>query len=344
MLSLNIISSSEDVGGLLVNVGIIGCGGIMRGCHIPILAKMSNVKLVAFCDVEIGRARELAQTYKANAYADYRDMLLRERLDAVFIAVPPYAHGFEVEVVEKGIHIFVEKPVALDLDTAKQVEKAIQRSGVVNSVGYMWRYLDTTDKALEVLRDSGPIVLVEGHYIDPFWLPPGHWWLSKSKGGGQVIEQATHVFDLARFLVGDVERVYAEFDYSLIGKYAVGSDVEDCSITVLKFKSGAIGVITATCISRNTYNFTDLKILAEKTVIEHGGHRGFLRVYRHNRIEEIRPSVDPYALEDEIFIDAVEKGDTSKIRSNYSDAVKTLEVTLAANESSSTSKSVKLSQ
>lgn len=306
----------------------------MRDCHIPILVKMSNVKLAAFCDVEIGRARELAQLHKANAYADYREMLLREKLDAVFVAVPPYAHGFEVEVVERGVHIFVEKPVALDLDTAKRVEKAIQKSGVVNSVGYMWRYLDTTDKALEVLRDSGPVVLVEGHYVDPFWLPPGHWWLSKSKGGGQVVEQATHVFDLARFLAGDVERVYAEFDYSLIGKYAPGSDVEDCSITVLKFKNGAIGVITATCISRNTYNFTDLKILAEKTVLEHGGHGGFLRVYRHNSIEEFKPSVNPYALEDEVFINAVEKGDVSKIRSAYSDAVKTLEVTLASNESS----------
>ncbi|MBS7611908.1 Gfo/Idh/MocA family oxidoreductase [Candidatus Bathyarchaeota archaeon] len=326
----------------MVNVGIIGCGGIMRGCHIPILAKMSNVKLIAFCDVEIDRAKESAQMYKANAYADYREMLLREKLDAVFIAVPPYAHGFEVEVVEKGVHVFVEKPVALDLNTARRVEKAIQRSGVVNSVGYMWRYLDTTDKALEVLMESGPVVLVEGHYVDPFWLPLGHWWLSKSKGGGQVVEQATHVFDLARFLTGDVERVYAEFDYSLIGKYAPGSDVEDCSITVLKFKSGAIGVITATCISRNTYNFTDLKILAEKTVLEHGGHRGFLRVYRHNSIEEHRPRVDPYALEDEIFIEAVKKGDTSKIRSTYSDAVKTLEITLAANESSRAHKPVEL--
>ncbi len=326
----------------MINVGVIGCGGIMRGRHIPILAKMSNVKLVAFCDVEINRAKELAQMYKVNAYADHREMLSREKLDAIFVAVPPYVHGFEVEAVEKGIHVFVEKPVALDLSTARRVEDAIRRSGVINSVGYMWRYLDTTDKALEVLRESGPVVLVEGHYVDPFWFPPGHWWLSKSKGGGQVIEQATHVFDLARFLAGDVERVYAEFDYSLIGKYAPGSDVEDCSITVLKFKSGAIGVITATCVSRNTYNFTDLKILAEKTVLEHGGHRGFLRVYRHNSIEEYRPRVDPYALEDEIFIEAVEKGDTSKIRSTYSDAVKTLEVTLAANESSRTRKPVEL--
>ncbi|MEM2849977.1 MAG: Gfo/Idh/MocA family oxidoreductase [Candidatus Bathyarchaeia archaeon] len=318
----------------MVNVGIIGCGGIMRDCHIPILVKMSNVKLVAFCDVEIGRARELAQMYKANAYADYREMLQKEKLDAVFIAVPPYSHGFEVEVVERGVHIFVEKPVALDLNTARRIDKVIHKAGVVNSVGYMWRYLDTTDKALEVLRDSGPIVSVEGHYVDPFWLPLGHWWLSKSKGGGQVVEQATHVFDLARFLVGDVERVYAEFDYSLIGKYAPGSDVEDCSITVLKFKNGAIGVITATCVSRNTYNFTDLKILAEKMVLEHGGHGGFLRIYRHNSIEEFKPSVNPYALEDRIFVEAVEKGDMSKIRSTYSDAVKTLEVTLAANESS----------
>jgi len=69
------------------------------------------------------------------------------------MCVPPFAHGFEPEIAERGIHLFVEKPVALTMDLAKKTERAIAKAGVINSVGYMWRYLDTT-LAKEVLKEN----------------------------------------------------------------------------------------------------------------------------------------------------------------------------------------------
>jgi len=315
---------------LVVKVGFVGCGGIAH-THMDRLRKIREARMVAFYDIVPEKAREAAKSVEAKAYTSLQEMLDKEELDAVYVCVPPFAHGFEPEIVERGINIFVEKPVALSIDVAKKIESAIRKAGVLSSVGYMWRYFDTTVLAREVLKENGPVGMVEGLYIDPFWFPPGHWWIDKRKSGGQVIEQSTHVFDLARYLVGDVTRVYAELDTLLLTDVP-GFKTEDVSLVTLKFKSGAIGVILSTCASRKTFTGTGLKIIAKKAVVEHGGHSGILKIYRDDEVREIRPTVDSYLEEDRTFIRAVATEDESEIRSPYSDAVKTLEVTIAANK------------
>jgi predicted dehydrogenase len=313
-----------------VNVGIVGCGGIANR-HMGSLSRMPEAKMVAFCDIDYGRAKASADRYGGRAYGDYRDMLARERLDAIFVCVPPFARGFEVEFVERGINLFVEKPVALNLEVASRIEKAIAKAGVINSVGYMWRYYDTTDRAREAIEGNGPMGFLEGHYVDPFWFPSGHWWLRKERGGGQVVEQATHVFDLTRYFAGDVERVYTEMDRRIV-TWVPEMNVEDIAITTLRFRNGAIGVIVNTCASKRTLSYTELRIFSKDVVVEHGCHRGYVKLYTDLEVREFRPSVDPYMEEAKVFLNAVMKGDQSGIRSSFKDAVKTLQVTLAANE------------
>ena len=315
---------------MVVKVGFVGCGGIAH-THMDRLRKIKEARMVAFYDIVPEKAREAAESVGARAYPSLQEMLDKEELDAVYVCVPPFAHGFESEIIERGINIFVEKPVALSMDIARKIESAIRRAGVLSSVGYMWRYFDTTALAKKVLEENGPVGMVEGLYIDPFWFPPGHWWIDKRKSGGQVIEQSTHVFDLARYLVGDVARIYAELDTLLLTDVP-GFKTEDVSLVTLKFKNGAIGVVLSTCASRKTFAWTGLKVIAKKAVVEHGGHSGTLKIYRDDEIEEIRPTFDPYLEEDRIFIRAIATGDGSEIRSPYSDAVKTLEVTIAANK------------
>ncbi|RLI44700.1 gfo/Idh/MocA family oxidoreductase [Candidatus Bathyarchaeota archaeon] len=315
---------------MVVKIGFVGCGGIAH-THMDRLRKIKEARMVAFYDIVPEKAREAAESVGARAYPSLQEMLDKEELDAVYVCVPPFAHGFESEIIERGINIFVEKPVALSMDIARKIESAIRRAGVLSSVGYMWRYFDTTALAKKALEENGPVGMVEGLYIDPFWFPPGHWWIDKRKSGGQVIEQSTHVFDLARYLVGDVARIYAELDTLLLTDVP-GFKTEDVSLVTLKFKNGAMGVVLSTCASRKTFAWTGLKVIAKKAVVEHGGHSGTLKIYRDDEIEEIRPTFDPYLEEDRIFIRAIATGDGSEIRSPYSDAVKTLEVTIAANK------------
>lgn len=325
---------------MVVNIGFIGCGGIAR-THIERLAKIPEAKMVAFYDVVPQKAEDLAKLAGAKAYPNLQQMLDGEKLDAVYVCVPPFAHGFEPEIVERGIHLFVEKPVALTMKMARKIERAITKAGVLCSVGYMWRYFDTTALAKKILEENGPIGMVEGFYIGPYGFPPGHWWIDKAKSGGQTIEQSTHVFDLARYLVGDVLRVYAELDTRLLTDVP-GFKTEDVSVVTLKFRNGAIGVILSTCASRRTFADANLKVLAKDVVVEHGGHSGIVRIYLDQEIREVRSTVDPYLEENRVFVNAVATGDGSAIKSTYSDAVKTLEVTIAANEASRKNRAVSL--
>jgi predicted dehydrogenase len=318
---------------LVVSVGFIGSGGIAR-THMDSLQNVPDAKMVAFCDVDLNRSRAAASSIPgARAYQDVSEMVKGEKLDCAYVCVPPFAHGFERQLIEKGIHLFVEKPIALTMEVAQEMDAAIKKAGIINSVGYMWRYLDTTEMALKALRENGPIGMVIGQYHDPYWFPPGHWWIDRSKGGGQVIEQSTHVFDLARYIAGDVSRVYAELD-TLLLKDVQGFNVEDVSVVSLRFKGGAVGVVTSTCASRNTFTGTALRFLAKGVAAELGGHAGNVKLYWTDRMEEVRSKVNPYQEEDKAFIEAVKTGNASRIKSPYSDALKTLEVTILANRAS----------
>ncbi|RLE77780.1 MAG: gfo/Idh/MocA family oxidoreductase [Thermoprotei archaeon] len=319
-----------------LKVGFIGCSGIAKR-HMANLSKLEGVKLAAFCDVVPKKAVEAALTYGGRAYSDYRGMLRREELDAVYVCTPPYAHGFEVEVAERGIHLFVEKPVAMDLRTALEVERAIEKAGVLSSVGYMLRYSDLTELMRSKLRGEGPPGMVLGYLIDNFKLPLDHWVLDRSKSGGQVVEHTTHIFDLARYVVGDVSRVYAEFDNILL-RDIPGITMENEAITILRFKNGAVGVVCGIWSSPDTHTFMRLEVYCKDVVLEHGVH--YLRVYSRDEVYERRSNVDFYMEEDRAFVEAVRKDRPELIKCPYEDGVKTLKVTLAANEAASTGRVV----
>jgi predicted dehydrogenase len=325
-----------------INVAIIGCGGI-ASVHAERLIKIEGVRLKAFVDIDEKRAKSFSEKFGGHYYNSIDQLVKNEHIDALFITTPPFARGDEVKAIEKGIAVFFEKPVALNMRKAEEILDSIRRYSVINSVGYMWRYLDISSIAKEEVVKNSPTAMVLGQYIDPFWFPPRHWWLYKDKGGGQVVEQATHVFDLARYLEGEVSRVYAEIDNRIAGKF-IYSDMtaEDSSIVSLRFKTGAVGVIVSSCVSQNTFTGTLLRLIARNIVVEHLGHSKILRIYEKNRIQEFRSPVDPYFEEDKVFIEAVKTGDTSKIKSSFEDAVKTLKITLAANESAKTGKAISL--
>jgi len=314
-----------------VRVAFIGCGGI-AGAHAQRLSKMESVKLVGGFDTDKARIAVFAGTTGVQSFSDVRSMLDGSKPDAVYVCVPPFARGVELEAIERGVPVFFEKPVALTMKKAEEILSALRRHDSLHSVGYLWRYLDITDRAIDELKASGPVSMVIGQWIDPFWFPLEHWWLHKDKGGGQVVEQSTHVFDLARYLVGDVTRVSAEIDNILIKLDRPNMTAEDSSIVTLRFKSGAMGVIYSSCASQNTFSGTALRLIARNAALEHTGHAKILRVMKKNYVEEIRSQLDPLVEEDKVFVDAIRTGSPSHIRSSFEDACKTLEVTIAANK------------
>lgn len=320
-----------------VRVGFIGTGGI-AGVHLKALSQMTDdAQLVAFCDIDQSRAENTASTYGGKAYTDYRQMLDAEKLDAVYICVPPHAHvGQEEELAARGIPFFVEKPISNTLEKAQAVAEAVERANLITSVGYHWRYMTYTQLARERLEGK-TIGMALGYWMGG--MPGVFWWRRMEMSGGQMVEQTTHIVDLARDLCGDIVEVYAAMSTRAL------QDVENFTATdvgtmTVKFASGAVGTISNTCLLKGFGYTVGLHIVTPEVVVEVDG--GQFRAIQAGREEIVRGGNNPYLEEDQVFLRAVQTGDASAIRSPYADAVKTLAVTLAANESAQTGKPVTL--
>jgi predicted dehydrogenase len=303
-------------------IGIIGAGFIARR-HLDTLRRFPDVAVVAVADPVSARAQEAAAPDGATVYAEHAAMLDAEALDAVFVCVPPFAHGPpENTLIERGLPFFVEKPLATDLDTAERIARALDQRKLVTAVGYHWRHLDTTDRARALLQQR-PARLAVGYWLDS--TPPPPWWAVQAESGGQMIEQTTHMFDLARYLVGEVETVYATS--SRIDRVAYpDADVHDVSTATLHFASGAVGSISSTCllhwphrIGLHLYGDGFALELSETELVVDEGHG--------RAVEPV--DIDPFAREDRDFIDAVQ-GKTNQIRVPHAEALRTHRLTTGA--------------
>ena len=305
-----------------VRLGFIGVGGI-AGAHLNILSKMEDVEIKALCDINPQTLKRRSEEFNVQrCYENYNEMLDKEELDAVYICVPPFAHAdMEERVAERGLHMFIEKPVELHMDNAIRKHEAIEKAGVIVSVGYCARYLDISDKVKELLKDK-IVELVLGYFMGG---APGRWWIQRDKSGGQLVEQTTHMVDIARFFVGDVEAVSAAF--VALTKPSPDYTIDNASVLTLYFQSGAIGAITSACMLSQGYK-TGLDLFARDYIVEFT--YGAIRIREPGSTDEIKAGVNMYYEENKAFIEAVKTGNRSLIRSPYSDAVKTLEVTLAA--------------
>lgn len=222
-----------------LRVGLVGAGGVARR-HAASLAAMPDVDLVGVVDPDAARSAELAAEVGTTPAADL-DGLLARGLDAAWVCVPPAAHG-EVErrLAAAGVHLFVEKPLGVDVGAAEQVGHAVAAAGIATAVGHHWRSSAAVARAQELLAGR-TVRLVVATWLDK--VPPVPWWSHRAASGGQVVEQAVHVLDLARLLAGEVEAVHAVVDAAP----PAGGDVDSATAGTLRFAGGAVGTVAATC-------------------------------------------------------------------------------------------------
>jgi len=311
--------------------------------HAKNLIRLKDlVEVVGCVDIREERARELSTRFGCKFYTDALAAVSTLHPDIAFIAVPPHAHGFEEDILDFGVHLFIEKPVALDLSVASRILRKIEKVGAICSVGYMWRYLDAVQLVKKELPDPSLIGMILGQYVWKASFPPGHWWLSKSLSGGQIVEQVTHIFDLLRFFAGEASSVYACLERRLARNSISESDIEDASVVSIRHESGVPSTVVATWRSTSTMQDTFIRIFGQGLVVDIMGHQRRAVFYRDGRIEDVRGADDPYLKEVKVFIDAVRSGDASLILSPYRDAFKTLELTVLANESHKSKSAVRL--
>lgn len=308
-----------------LKIAFIGVGGI-AGNYRGSLRRL-QYPIAAVCDINPDRAAAVASDENATAYTDHSEMLQKENPDVVFTCIPPGAHTTQVaDSAESGAAVFVAKPVAQDLETAKNASKAITEANVINQVGYMARYSDITDKTKELVGDR-KLSMGIGRFLAR--MGANHpWWGKFEVSRGQMVEQTTHVFDLIRYFLGDVNTVQA-FGIKNVSQDI--ADFEECTVCNLKFENGAVASITSTCVARAHENFAT-ELIGDDLYLKLT-HDNSLRGQIAGESIEYNGSEAGYYRQVEQFIKAVESNDHTLVRSSYADAVKTLAVTLAANHS-----------
>jgi myo-inositol 2-dehydrogenase/D-chiro-inositol 1-dehydrogenase len=308
-----------------LRVGCVGTGFI-AGKHLAALSGFEDVDVVAVADTVEERAAEAAAAHGARSYSDGVDLVESEELDAVWFCVPPFAHGtLEEAAIRRGLPFFVEKPLAHDQATAERIAGLVADAGLLTAVGYHWRYLDLVQTVLTVVADRPPLLLT-GYWLDS--TPPVPWWSRREQSGGQLVEQTTHVLDLARLVVGEVSDLTAAHVEAGTGAVPLASTVS------LRFESGAVGSVSSARVLPGRHRVGIQLVgegyaleLTERAIVDHQ-----LVITTADGATTHRSSQDPIAAEDRAFLDAV-AGTGDDVRSPYAQALLTHALACAAERS-----------
>jgi len=196
-------------------IGIIGCGGIANGKHMPSLKKLPNVEMVAFCDIVQERAEKAAKQFgtpDAKVYTDYKELLKDETIDIVHVCTPNREHSFiTIDSLESGKHVMCEKPMAKTSEEAKAMLEAAKRTGKKLSIGYQNRQcadIQYVKKACDN-GELGEIYYAKAFAIRRRAVPTWGVFLNEEEqGGGPLIDIGTHALDLTLWAMNNYKPKY----------------------------------------------------------------------------------------------------------------------------------------
>ncbi|MBT2722134.1 Gfo/Idh/MocA family protein [Bacillus sp. ISL-46] len=245
-----------------LKVGIIGCGGIAKGKHLPSLYKLQQVEMVAFCDVIESKAQEASAKYGtegAKVFADYKELLKDPAIDVVHVCTPNESHAeITVASLEADKHVMCEKPMAKTTEEARQMVEAAKRTGKKLTIGYQNRFRSDSQYLHQVCRrgDLGEVYYAKAHAIRRRAVPTWGVFLDEEKqGGGPLIDIGTHALDLTLWMMNNYKpKVVLGSTFHKLGAKkdaanAWGSwdpekfKVEDSAFGFIKMENGATIVL-----------------------------------------------------------------------------------------------------
>src|SRR6476660_2737148 len=211
-----------------IRIGIMGAGYI-AGVHASVLARDERAQLTAVYDVDAHSAEKLAGAHNCTAVATTLELL--EKSDAVFITTPNTQHvSLAIASIETGKHVFCEKPLATNIPDAERVFKKASSASTVFQVGHNRRFAPVYATLKRMLSEthaphSAHVKMNRGELLKPEWTG------DPSVTGGFLYETPIHMFDMMRFLFGEVESLHA------VGSTHEYKEVDDFSV-LLKFANG----------------------------------------------------------------------------------------------------------
>ncbi len=295
-----------------MRVAIIGTGGVANR-HLGVLTQLPKVEIAAHVSLsDVARAQAQATQWGGRAYSSVLTLLENERLEAAWLCIIPDQHGPpERALLSYGVPFFVEKPLSVDLETAALLSQSITSAGLVTAVGYKFRALDTLPRVRALLAEA-PARMAIGAWHDK--IPPPLWWRQSHRGGGQMVEQATHLVDLARLLLGEA-KVLSAAAARWPRSDAPDSDVADVTAALLSF-GDVPATFTATSLLGGAQAI-QLQLFCEGHVITITERQLTIDS------ESFSTTVDPFQEEDRLFLAAIRDQNPNAVLSSYADALAT---------------------
>ncbi len=193
-----------------VRIGIIGCGGIANGKHMPSLAKLTNVRMVAFTDIVASRAHAANEKYgggEGKVFDTYQELLQDPTIDVVHVCTPNDSHAeISIAAMEAGKHVMCEKPMAKTAEAARRMLEAARRTGRKLTIGYNNRFRSDSQYLKKLCSDGelGDIYYAKAHAIRRRAVPTWGVFLDEEKqGGGPLIDIGTHALDLTLWMMNN---------------------------------------------------------------------------------------------------------------------------------------------
>ncbi len=270
----------------IVRIGIIGCGGIANGKHMPSLKKVPNAQMVAFCDLIPERAERAAKQYgtpDAKVYTDYKELLKDESIEVVHVLTPNREHAdISIDALYAGKHVMCEKPMAKTAADARRMLEAAKATGKKLSIGYQHRQKPTAQYAKEYIESGalGEIYYANCYAVrrrgTPNW---GVFLNEEEQGGGPIIDIATHSLDLTLFLMNNYEpkmvvgKTHKKLDHPEAGNIWGDNGVsttplEEAACAFILMKNGA------TIMLETSWALNTAEPIAEGSCVLCGSHAG----------------------------------------------------------------------
>ena len=330
----------------------------------PPLRELAQVTALIDVNEENLRAEKLARyapaldISRAARFTNVHDALKSSRFDALYIAIPPSMHqGEAVAAAEKGIHLFVEKPMSLCIEEAEEMRRAIDKAGVVSAVGFQQRYVPANEAVHNFLADKRVVMMtaihngaLEHHSVKHTAAerqggPKNRVWAAnRAWSGTTVVEAGIHQVDLMRYWAGDIAWVEATYVHRDESDIQDGADNPYAYRVALGFESGAAGNLILSRLRRTYYSDAYASVLWTNGHIKFEADGAAAYSYDGDDPPPMRPSIeslrrllpspppcDPTVEIHRSFLKAAAAGDASGIRSTFGGSMNSLAAVLGAN-------------
>jgi len=219
-------------------VGIIGCGAFGK-LHSELIKTLKLFEIHAYADVNISEAEKCRSTFNAKYCSrDYRDIINDPEIDAVFVCTPHDSHyPIAIDAIAAGKHVFMEKPMAMTVKQCEEIENAIKGRNTRFMVGHKMRFSPNVQRVKREIKK--PLIIIAQMMCDRW--ADDMWAQDPVKGGGNVLSQGCHIFDLVTYLAGD----WPETIYAQGGSFThPGSGIIDNIAATVKFRNGVVANVT----------------------------------------------------------------------------------------------------